>query len=169
MKRVGLIFLSALVAWALEVGQIAPRVVLEGKDGGRVDGTPFDTFRLQGKVIFLVYSDPDKRNLNEAFFQKVKKRHFDRSRYASVAIVNMAATWMPNFVLSAILKKKQKEFPDTIYVKDKRKIFVKQWGLADEDQNIVVLDKDGKVLFVKSGKLTPKEQEEVLNEIASHL
>ncbi|MRI59062.1 MAG: transcriptional regulator [Epsilonproteobacteria bacterium] len=169
MRKWIVLALSVMVVWGLEVGQMAPRVVLDGKSGGRVDGKPFDSADLKGKVIFLVYSDPDKRGLNEELFQKLKERHFDREHYGSVAVINMAATWMPNFVLSAILKKKQKEFPDTLYVKDKQKVLVKEWGLADQDQNIVVLDKDGRVLFVDHGKLDAQKIDQVIQTIQEHL
>jgi predicted transcriptional regulator len=74
----------------------------------------------------------------------------------------MAATWKPNFVISAILKKKQKRYPDTIYVKDKQKVFVREWGLADDDFNIVVLGSDGRVLFVKSGELSKEDAKRLL-------
>ena len=169
MKKLIVLAASIMLLWGLEVGQMAPRVVLDGKDGGRVDGKPFDTAKLKGKVTFLVYSDPDKRGLNEELFEKLKKRHFDRTKYQSVAIINMAATWMPNFVLGAILKKKQKEFPDTIYVKDKKKIFVQKWGLADQDQNIVVLDRQGRVLFVDHGKLDEPKIDRVITIIQEQL
>ncbi len=165
------VFLMAGFAflWGLEVGEVASKVVLDKKDGGRVDGKAFDTTTLKGKVVFLIYSDPSKKDLNKELFEKVKEQRFDRSRYSSVAVVNMAATWMPNFVLNAVLKKKQKEYPDTIYVKDKKKVFVKKWGLADKNQNIVVLDKDMRVLFVESGKLDEQKIEQVIDIIREHL
>ena len=80
---------------ALERGMTLPKMTLSGKEGGRVDGTPFDSDTLKGKVTVLFYVDPDKKSLNEDFTEALKARHFDRSRYRSVAIVNMAATWMP--------------------------------------------------------------------------
>ena len=140
---------------------MAPQVVLNGKDGGRVDGKPFDTKILERKVYLFVYADPDKKGLNEAFFDAVKAKHFDRSKYGSIAVINMAATWKPNFIIAAILKKKQKEFPDTIYVKDNRKVFVKQWQLADDDMNVLIFD-HGRLLFQKSGEMSADEQNEAL-------
>ncbi|WP_084275401.1 hypothetical protein [Nitratiruptor tergarcus] len=111
MKKIALLVMLVIFSLGIEIGSIVPKVVLDKKDGGLVSGGAFDLSSLRGKVYLLVYSDPDKRDLNEEFFEKVKAKNFDRSKYGSVAIINMAATWMPNFLLNAILKKKQKKFP----------------------------------------------------------
>ncbi len=161
MKKIALFFALGVLVWAAKVGEVLPHLMLQGKEGGLVDGRPFDSRILSSKTYLVIYSDPDKKDLNEEFFQKVKKAHFDRSRYGSIAIVNMQVTWLPNFLLQAILKKKQKSYPDTIYVKDKKRVLVKKWGLADNDQ-VVMIVKRGKVLFVKNGKLNPKEQSRAL-------
>ncbi len=157
-------FLASLtcVLFAMDIGKPLPDVRLTGEAGGCIDGKPFDSQKLRGKVRLIVYSDPDKRDLNEAFFRRVKALHLDRTRYGSVAIINMAATWLPNFVLEAILKKKQKEYPDTLYVKDMHKAIVKAWDVADENQDIIITDKEGRVLFYKVGKLLPAEQERAI-------
>ena len=160
-KFIGLLLLVSVV-FGLQINEVPKRVVLDGKSGGRVDGKAFDTAMIRGKTYLFVYSDPDKRDLNEEFFDRVKAQNFDRSRYNSIAVVNMAATWMPNFLLQAILKSKQKKYPHTIYVKDNEKIFVKEWGLADNSQNILIFDSQGRVRFFKSGKLTKKDQEKAL-------
>ncbi len=160
--RAVLIAMLAVALYALEVGQVLPDVVLGGKIGKRVDGKPFKSQDLRGKIWLLIYSDPDKKSLNEDFFERVKAKHFDRSRYGSVAIVNMAATWMPNFAISALLKSKQKRYPDTIYVKDYKKYLVQRWGLRDDDMNVIILDKNLRVLFVAHGKMNEEQQRRAL-------
>jgi predicted transcriptional regulator len=162
MKKPVLLAAAAALLFGLEVGEVPKRVVLEGDAGGRVDGAPFDTADLRGKTWLFIYADPDKKDLNEEVIEAIKKRRYPRDRYGSVAVVNMAATWKPNFVISAILKKKQKRYPDTIYVKDKKRVFVQEWGLADDDFNIVVLGPDGRVLFVKSGELSKEDAKRLL-------
>ena len=161
MKFIPFLLIS-FCAFALNLHEPLPYVSLKGKAGGCIDGKPFASDTLSGKVRLIIYSDPDKRDLNEAFFARVKTLHLDRSRYGSVAIINMAATWLPNFVLEAILKKKQKEYPDTLYVKDMHRAIVKAWGVADENQDIIITDKEGRVLFYKAGKLSPSEQERAI-------
>jgi YtfJ family uncharacterized protein len=124
---------------------------------------------IQGKVFVMFYVDPDEKDKNEHFAQALKKRHFDRNKYASIAIVNMAATWKPNFIIESILESKQKEFTDTIYVKDKKSVLVNGWNLADNESDILIFDKDGKVLFYKAGKMTQDDVKKAISIIEEHL
>ena len=165
MKRVLALLLMALPLLALEVGRPLPRLTLEGKEGGRVDGRPFDSQTLMGKVTVIFYVDPDKKSLNEAFTDALHAQHFDRTNYQSVAVINMAATWMPNFAIAAALKAKQEKYPDTIYVKDLHKKGVKVWNMADDDANFAVVSKTGEVLYSKAGKIPESDYEKIFETI----
>ncbi len=154
---------------AVEVGKVPPKVVLSGKEGAKVDGSVWQSDTLKGKVHILFYVDPDERKKNDALSQALKKRHFDRNKFASVAVINLAATWMPNMVLESLLKKKQKQFPDTVYVKDRQKVLVKKWQLADDNSDIIIFDKAGRVIYKKFGKLSKAEITKVLELIEKHL
>ena len=164
----GFLVLVGSVA-AVELGKIPSPVVLDGDNGGKTDGSAWHSKMLKGKVHILFYVDPDKRDENEALSKALKKRHFNRSKYASVAMINLAATWMPNAILESKLKAKQKEFPDTIYVKDKKKVLVGKWKLADDNSDILVFDKSGKLIYKKFGKLSAKEIKDVLILIEKNL
>ena len=164
-----LIFFVTFQAMALMLGHIPPEVVLQGKDGGRVDGSPWHSTMLHDKVYVLFYVDPDERNTNEAFSEALKEKNFPHDKYTSVAIVNMAATWMPNFAIEAKLKAKQEKYPNAIYVKDKRKVLVKKWALKDNSSDILIFDKSGKLLFQHAGKLCDEQIHKVLDLIESHL
>jgi len=170
MKKiiVGLL-VAAVSSFSVEVGKVPPSVVLQGENGGLIDGKPWHSSMLKGKVHVLFYVDPDKKDLNAPLTQALKQRHFDRAKYASVAVVNLAATWKPDMIIEALLKKKQKEFPDTVYVKDKKKVLVKKWQLADDNSDILLFDKTGRLIYQKFGKLSPQEIERVLSLIEKHL
>ena len=156
-------------AVALELGKVPSGIVLDGDNGGKTDGSAWNSSMLKGKVHILFYVDPDERKLNEPLTKALKKRHFDRKKYASVAMINLAATWLPNAILESKLKAKQKEFPDTIYVKDKKKVLVNKWDLADDNSDILVFDKSGKLIYKKFGKLSAEEIKEVLALIEKNL
>ena len=140
--------------FAIEVGKVPSSVTLSGKSGGKFNGEAWNSATLKGKVHIVFYVDPDKRKINENLSKALKKRHFDRKNYGPVAIINLAATWMPDAVLEMKIKSKQKEFPDTVYVKDKDKTLVKKWKLADDNSDILLFDKKGKLIYKKFGKLS---------------
>ena len=162
-----LLFVGSCVA--VELGQVPSSVTIDGDNGGRTDGKAWNSSMLKSKVHIVFYVDPDKKDLNEALSNALKKRHFDRKKYASVAVVNLAATWMPNVLIESKLKTKQKKFPDTVYVKDKKKVLVKEWELADDNSDILIFDKKGKLIYKKFGKVSDTEIKEVLALIEKNL
>ena len=170
MKKIVLGFLLlAGSSLAIEIGEVPSTVSLDGKNGGKIDGTSWSSEMLKGKVHVVFYVDPDKKDLNKSLTQTLKKRHFNRKKYASVAIINLAATWMPNVLIESKLKSKQKEFPDTTYVKDKKKVLVNKWKLADDNSDILIFDKKGKLIYKKFDKLSDKEITSVLALIEKNL
>lgn len=153
----------------LPVGQVPAKVVLDGDLGGRVTGEAWSSEELKGKVHILFYVDPDESDLNEHVTEALKKADFSKDKFASVAIINMAATWLPNAAINMKLKSKQEDFPDTTYVKDMEKIIVKKWYLDDDNSDIVVFDKNGKVLFSRDGKLSNNQVQQLLKIIRDNL
>jgi len=158
------------VAWAgAEVGQVPPKVELKDNLGGRLDGKPWSSDELKGKVHVLFYVDPDEKDTNEEASEAMKKEGFPPEKYQSVAIINMAATFMPNFLISSSLKEKQEKYPKTLYVRDYKKVLVQQWKLTDDSSDVIAFDKTGKVIFRKDGKLTPEEIQKLLKVIKDNL
>ena len=170
MKKIilGLCLLSGL-ATAVELGKVPVKVTISGENGGKIDGTPWNSSMLKGKIYTLFYVDPDKKDLNNALANALKARKFDRKKVNSLAIINLAATWMPNALIESKLKDKQKNFPDTLYVKDKKKTLVKKWKLADDNSDILIFDQKGKLIYKKFGKVTAKEIPEVIKLIEKNL
>ncbi|NPA66253.1 MAG: transcriptional regulator [Epsilonproteobacteria bacterium] len=170
MKKLVVLLLSVVYLFGIEVGEKPKEVILAGKDGGYVkDNKPFSTNDIRGKVYIVFYVDPDEKDKNEVFAEALKKKHYNRAEYGSIAIVNMAATWKPDFAIEMLLEKKQKEFPDTIYIKDKKSVLVKEWGIANDESDILLFDKDGKLLFYKAGKMTPSDMKKVFNLIEERI
>jgi len=154
MKLLTTLLLTATLAFGLEVGQMPSTITLEGDKGALVTGEPFSSTMLRDKVYVLFYVDPDEKELNSHVSAALKAEKFDRANYGSIAVINMAATWLPNFAIASKLEKKQEEFPDTIYAKDLESVLVKEWDLKDDSSNVVLFGKDGKVLFIVKGKLS---------------
>ncbi len=170
MKKILIGLFCLLVSLsAVELGKRAPAVTIEGENGGKLDGSSWHSNMLQGKIYTVFYVDPDERDLNNPLADALKARKFDRKKVNSVAIINLAATWIPNAILESLLKKKQKKFPDTLYVKDKKKVLVDKWSLEDDNSDILIFDQKGKLIYKKFGKVTDEEVSSVIKLIEKHL
>ncbi len=157
------------VAYAVEVGEIPPAVELREKLGGRLDGRPWSSEELRGKVHVLFYVDPDEKDTNNDASEALDREKFPSDKFQSVGIINMAATWLPNFAISSALKDKQKRYPTTIYVRDYKKVLVSAWKIADDSSNVLAFDRDGRLIFRKDGKLTAEEIRRLIKVIRDHL
>ena len=173
MKKIfmiGMVFASFTVSsFAVQTGEVLTQVTLAGKNGGLNDDKVWDSLQLKGKVHVLLYMDPDERKEAMPFLNKLNKAGFPSTNYSTVAIVNLAATWMPNMLLETMLDKKQKELLNTQFVFDKTKHLVKKWQMKDDASNILVLDKEMKVLYKKSGTLSTQDQKEILDLVKNTL
>ena len=170
MKKVVASFLLLVGScMAIELGSVPKAVTIDGKNGGKVDGSSWESSMLTGKIHTLFYVDPDKRDLNNPLADALKARKFDRAKVNSVAIINLAATWLPNVFIEAKLKEKQKKFPHTVYVKDKKKVLVKEWGLEDDNSDILIFDQKGRLIYKKFGKVSDDEIKDVIALIENKL
>jgi uncharacterized protein len=163
------VFLLTQAVLALELGEVAPRVELKEKLGGRLDGKPWSSEELQGKVFVIFYVDPDEKDTNNAASEALDKEKFPTDKFQSYGIINMAATWLPNFAISSALEEKQKKYPKTIYVRDYKKVLVQAWKIADDSSNVLAFDKKGKLIFRKDGKLTNEEIQKLIKVIRDNL
>lgn len=102
------VLLITQAAQAIEIGEIPPKVELREKLGGRLDGKPWSSEELQGKIHVLFYVDPDEKDTNNDASEALNREKFSSDKFQSVGIINMAATWLPNFAISSALKDKQK-------------------------------------------------------------
>jgi YtfJ family uncharacterized protein len=163
------LFLTTHLSLAVEMGQVPPKVELKEKLGGRLDGTAWSSEEMKGKVYVLFYVDPDEKDTNNDASEALDKEKFPSEKFQSVAIINMAATWLPNFAISSSLKEKQERYPRTIYVRDYKKVIVNAWKIADDSSDILAFDKKGRLIFRKDGKLGPEDIQKLLKVIKENL
>jgi predicted transcriptional regulator len=170
MKKVWMSMIMATVTtFALNVGEIPKSVTLSGENGGLVDGTDWNSLMIKDKLYVLFYVDPDKKDDNEKFIDALHQKNYNSKVYGSIAIINLKATWLPNFAIEKMLKSKQKEFPNTTYVKDKTKYLVKEWQLADDASNTIVFNKEGKVIYIHIGVIDENEMQNIFNIIEKNI
>lgn len=170
---VGIMFAVCLIAqtaWAgIEMGQVPKEVELKGDLGGLLDDSPWSSKELKGKINVIFYVDPDERDLNNEASDALKKENFPREKFQSYGLINMDATWLPNFIISSSLEEKQKLYPTTIYVRDYDKVLVKEWGISDDNSDVLAFDKEGKLIFKKYGKLNAEDIQKLIKVIRANI
>ena len=165
-----LMLFPTMVLAELPIGEIPPKVVLKDDLGGRLDGTQWSSEELvSGKVIVLFYVDPDESELNNHVSDALKAENYPKEKYGSIGMANMAATWLPNFAINMKLKSKQEQYKSTVYVKDLEKTLVTKWGLSDDNSDVVVFGKDGRVLYSVDGKFTDAQVKEIIKVVWDNL
>ena len=165
-----IILVPTMLLADLPIGEIPPKVVLKGDLGGRIDGTQWSSEELVSeKVIVLFYVDPDESELNNHVSDALKAENYPKEKYGSIGMANMAATWLPNFAINMKLKSKQEKHKETVYVKDLDKTLVKKWGLSDDNSDVIVFGRDGRVLYSVDGKFTDAQVKEIVKVVWDNL
>jgi len=166
----GLSFLLAPIVSNAElpVGSTPKTIVLQGEQGKLVDGgSSWKSDMFIGYVTILFYVDPDESDLNNAASEALKNANLPEDQVRSVAVINMDATLLPNFLIQGKLEDKQKEYQNTLYVMDYKKVLVNEWGLGDHNSDVVIFDKQGKVLFSVDGQLNDSQIKQMLAAVKS--
>ncbi|UQA61886.1 hypothetical protein E8A73_016000 [Polyangium aurulentum] len=155
------ILAAATLAAALGPG-VAFGLPREGADApnARVvdaDGRELKLGALRGKPVLIVYEDKDSANQNQGLkddLSQLAKGDRYKSRIALAAIADVSGyDWWPakGFVKDAIREESKKQ-KTTIYC-DWDGSFRKSLGLTRGASNVILVGRDGKVLFAGSGKL----------------
>ncbi|MBP6219432.1 MAG: hypothetical protein KA436_12685 [Oligoflexales bacterium] len=163
-------FWNSPLSATLPLQTVPPEIVLEGKSGSRVDTQgPWTSSSLKGKIHVLFYVAPSMKDLNKEASEAIKLEAFPTEQFGSVAVINMAASSWPNWLLSKKLQQSQKEFPRTIYVEDRTRELARVWKLEDDSNDILVFDKEGRVIFSHDGKLSTEGVQNLVKLIRSQI
>ena len=154
--------LSLSLLSAIEVGETPSSLTLSAETGGTLEDQAWNSDSMKGSVVAFFYVDPDVKDRNDAFGAKLKEANLDKEQFKSVAVINLAATWLPNALIQGALEKKQKQFPDVLYIKDKKSVLVKEWKLEDDNSDVLIFDKEGKCIFKHFGKLSDEESKKAI-------
>ncbi len=169
MKYIFTSLILTLTLSALEIGKIPPHIIIDKDNGEAVAGGAFDSSIIKDKVYVLFYVDPDEKDTNNHVSEAIASEEFNRTKFSSIAIINLDATWLPNFAIASSLKSKQEKYPHTIYVKDKTKYLVDKWNLKDDSNNIYLFNKKGELIYANEGKYTQKQTKELVDLIKENI
>ena len=175
MKKLLIIIMSLLCltgfvfAEALVIGEKPVTIEISGKDGGRLDKTAWCSCELENTMWVLFYVDPDESDMNVAAEDALDSLDIPKTQLKSAAVINYKDTMLPGFAVNIVLKNKQKKYPDTLYLTDKKKIFQEKWGLTGNSYCTLVFDNDGTLLYRFDGHMDEAEIEKYLKVIQDNL
>ncbi len=156
-------------AEALVVGEKPAKLELDGSNGGRLDKTPWCSCELENTAWVVFYVDPDESDMNVAAEDSLDVLDIPKDKLKSAAVINYKATKLPGFAVNIVLKNKQKKYPDTLYLTDKKHVFVEEWGLTDNSYCTLVFDKTGVLVYRFDGPMDEKEIAVYLKAIQDNL
>ncbi|OAT27099.1 YtfJ family protein [Proteus myxofaciens] len=165
--------------WALahnitENTTLAPTPITVDDKGELLYDTAKDKFSYQnwnssllnGKVraIQHIAGRSKAKEMNAPFIDAVKQAKFPQESYQTTTIINTddAIFGTGPFVRGSVEDSK-KEFPWSQFIVDADGVAQKSWGLEKENSAIIILDKQGKVRFVKEGILSGAEITKSIN------
>lgn len=143
------------------VGQDAPNGKVED-----ADGKSLETKNLKGKPVLIVYEDRDSAAQNE----KLKKdlstlakgdKYKAKVALAAVADVSSYDFWPAKGFVKDAIREESKKQGTTIYC-DWNASFRKAFKLTKGKSSIVLVGKDGKVLFAGEGSLSEADRKKVI-------
>ena len=134
-------------------------ITLNGND---VAYKSWSSTALPGKVRVIqhIAGRSAAKEKNQAMIEAIKAAHFNQAKYQTTTIINAddAVVGTGMFVKSSAEKGKKENAHSQVILEVKN-----AWGLREKDSVIILLDKTGKVQFVKEGKLTDDEVKEVIS------
>lgn len=126
---------------------------------------PFSTDSLTGKVrvIQAFAGRTSAKEINDPLIDAIKKDHLSQDKYQTVTIINVDdAIWGTGAFVRSSAKDGKKDFPYSQVVLDEKGAVKKAWDLEPKSSAIIVVDQDGKVRFVKDGKLSDDDIKNVM-------
>ena len=171
MKKI--MFLSAVMGSLISVNafahniqpnQLLANVTVSDKgeitlNGNDVAYKSWSATALPGKVRVIqhIAGRSAAKEKNQAMIEAIKAAHFNQAKYQTTTIINAddAVVGTGMFVKSSAEKGKKENAHSQVILDDKSAV-KNAWGLREKDSVIILLDKTGKVQFVKEGKLTDR-------------
>ncbi|MDO2949717.1 YtfJ family protein [Aeromonas simiae] len=140
--------------------------------GNEVGYQPWQSTQLTGKVHMIqhIAGRSSAKELNAPMIEAIKAAKLPHDQYQTVTIINSDdAIWGTSGFVKSSAEKSKQEFPWSSIVLDAKGMARNAWALTPESSAIVLLGKDGKVLFAKDGQLAQADIDKVMGLIKTHL
>lgn len=170
---------APLLAFAngLTVGKTVPTAT--AKDYGEIqlhDGkesyTSWNTGELVGKVrvIQAMAGRSSAKQMNQPLMDAISAAKFPEDKYQTTTIVNQDdSMWGTGSMVKSSAEDSKKDYPWSSIVVDENGVVAKAWHLKEKSSAIVVLNKQGQILFEHQGALDKQQISQVISLVKSNL
>jgi hypothetical protein len=149
------------------------RMVLEHPKLGR---RPWSSREAEGRICTIYHlaarmgiDDLNKPYIDALIAAKLPEFTPDGA-YKTITVLNLAdALWGTTALGRSRLEDSQRDFPYALHVLDDQGLARAAWGLKPKSSAVILLDRDGTVLFLKEGKLSPEDIAKALGIIKGKL
>ena len=114
------------------------------------------------KNLLIFYIDPDKHKQNEDFTNEMEEKHLASGpNIEGFGVINLKDTMFPNGIVRSMARKRTEKNGATVSADPDRRL-AKRWGLGDCNNMFVLLvvSKEGELVFCKKGELSKADQKE---------
>lgn len=153
----------------IEVNKNLPDLVLSEDKGGNINGKEWKSADLKNKLNIVFYVAPNQQDDVEPLLNKIDSAGYDFESVEVTLIINTEATWIPNGIIEGKVQGKAKDDTTKNYVLDKDKVLLSEWNLSEDNPNIIVVDKSGKVIYYLDEELKEGLGNELLKIIESEI
>ena len=111
-----------------------------------------------------------KQDVNEAFTYEIERRQAsDGPNIKGFGVINLKDTMPPNSLIRVMARKRTEKNKAIVLTDDNRNL-ARAWGLGDCNNcfALLVVNKQGELVYCNKGELTEKEQEEFFQFIAAY-
>ena len=122
------------------------------------------------KNIIFFYIDPDKHKQNEEFTYEMERRHTATGpNIEGFGVLNLKDTMLPNGIIRTMARGRT-EKSNAIVLADDNRNLARAWGLGDCNNCfvLIVVSKEGELIYCKKGELSKQEQEEFFTFIEAY-
>ena len=154
----------------INIGEPLPSVSITDKGyvemvNGEIGYRNWSSSEFNGKVLLVqhIAGRTAAKELNAPMIDAVKAANFSLDTYNTATIVNVdEAIWGTGSIVASNLRSNKEDFPEAIFIMDDNGNARSTWELESESSAMILLNKEGKVLYVKDGEMDPTEIAKVI-------
>ncbi|WP_373078255.1 YtfJ family protein [Zhongshania sp.] len=168
----GLALLGSISSYALEIGGTLADVSIPTKgelvlNKSKIDYKAWSTETIRRgspALIFHLAARMSSDNIIAPLRSRLEERNFTPGSFQSISVVNINdAMWGTSGMVSGEMEKNKRAHPEATMVADDASRGLKAWQLKESSVAVILLDANGKIRYLKEGKLSSKDIDTIMS------